>query len=249
MVEKTKLYGNPVDPIAFKRPQFFAWSALIMMVIVVLSFPLTYYLPLVKGSGNFDTLHHLHGLTFFAWIGLYVWQTWLVARGQIGRHREIGLIGFALTGLIIPLGFWMAQRGAQRRLETMVNPYEFTWFNLADMTLFSVFMIAAILLVTRHKEWHRRFAFVAALCLVAPAATRWTLRIPDIDPFVLDIACYLIIYPFLIALAMFDWRAFRKLHPATLMSIVLLLPVHVSSAWIARSVWWNTIAPALIGQP
>jgi len=78
---------------------------------------------------------------------------------------------------MIPLGYWMAQRGAQRRLGTMEHPYEFTWYNLIDITLFTALMIAAIVLVTRHKESHRRFVFVAALCLVAPAATRWTLRI------------------------------------------------------------------------
>lgn len=231
------------------RPQFFARSALAMAAIVVLSFPITYYLPVATGSGNFDTLHHMHGAAFFAWFGIYVWQTQLVARGQIARHREIGLAGFALTGLIIPLGYWMAQRGAQRRLGTMEHPYEFTWYNLIDMTLFTVLMIAAIVLVTRHKEWHRRLVFVAALCLVAPAATRWTLQIPGIEPFILDIAVYLVMYPFLIALAQFDGRTRGKLHPATLTSITILLPVHVSGAWLARSDWWNAVAPSLIGSP
>lgn len=230
------------------RPQFFAWTALVMAAIVVLSFPITYYLPVATGSGNFDTLHHVHGLAFFAWFGIYVWQTQLVAGGQLARHREIGLGGFALTGLIIPFGYWIAQRGAERRLGTIEHPYEFTWYNLIDMTLFTVLMIAAIVLVTRHKEWHRRFVFVAALCLVAPAATRWTLQIPGIDPFLVDIASYLVMYPFLITLANFDWRTMGKLHPASLTSITMLLPIHVSSAWIARSDGWNAVAPSLIGS-
>ena len=232
-----------------ERPQFFARTALVMAVIVVLSFPVTYYFPVATGSGKFHTLHHVHSLAFFAWFGLYVWQTQLVARGQIARHREIGLAGAALTGAMVPLGYWMAQRGAERRLGTMEHPYEFTWFNLVDITLFTVLMIAAIVLVTRHKEWHRRFVFVAALCLVAPAATRWTLRVPGFDAFFLDIASYLVMYPFLIALALFDWRALGKLHPATLTSIALLLPFQISGAWIARSDWWNAAASSLIGPP
>ena len=235
--------------VARERPQFFARSALLMAAIVVLSFPVTYYLPVATESGKFDTLHHLHGLAFFAWFGLYVCQTQLAARGQIARHREIGLLGFALTGLMIPLGYWMAQRGAERRLGTVDFPYEFTWYNVIDISMFTVLMLGAIVLVTRHKEWHRRLVFVAALCLVAPAATRWTLKIPDIDPFILDIAAYAVVYPFLIALARFDWRTEGTLHPATLISIALLLPVQLSSAWIARSSWWNTLAPGLIGPP
>ncbi|MBC7622094.1 MAG: hypothetical protein H7232_01765 [Aeromicrobium sp.] len=131
----------------------------------------------------------------------------------------------------------------------MVHPYETTWYNLIDMTLFTVLMVAAIVLVTRYKEWHRRFVFVAALCLVAPAATRWTLGIPGLNPFQLDIVAYVVMYPFLIALARFDWRELGKLHPATLTSIALVLPFQISSAWIARSTWWNAIAPGLVGPP
>jgi hypothetical protein len=51
----------------------------------------------------------------------------------------------------------------------------------------------------------------------------------------------------LIALALFDRRSLGKLHPATVTSVALLLPLHVSSAWIARSDWWNGLAPGLIG--
>lgn len=232
-----------------ERPQFFARSALVMGAIVLLSFPLTYYWPVATGTDTFQTLHHMHALAFFAWIGLYVWQTQLVARGQIARHREIGLAGFALTGALIPLGFWVAQRAAVRRTGTMEHPYEFTWYNLIDITMFTVLMIAAILLVTRHKEWHRRFTFVAALTLVAPAATRWTLKIPNVDPFILDFTAYFIIYPFLIALALFDRRALGKIHPATLLSVAFIVPLQLSSAWIARSDWWNSLAPGLIGPP
>lgn len=241
--------GTASDRAGSERPRFFASSALVMAAIVVLSFPVTYYLPLATGSGEFDTLHHAHGLAFFAWFGLYVWQTRLVARGHVARHRELGLAGFALGGLMIPLGYWMAQRSAQARLGTIDHPYESTWYSVVDITLFAVLMVAAIVSVTRHREWHRRFMFVAALCLVAPAATRWTYRIPGVEAFVLDIVVYLVIYPFLIALALFDRRRLGKLHPATVTSVALLLPLHVSSAWIARSDWWNGLAPGLIGPP
>jgi hypothetical protein len=43
-----------------------------MAAIVVLSFPLTYFLLVMTGSQQFQLLHHVHGVAFFAWIGLYV---------------------------------------------------------------------------------------------------------------------------------------------------------------------------------
>jgi hypothetical protein len=111
-----------------KRHTFFAWSAIVMAIIVLLSFPLTYYLPLVTASKQFQVLHHVHGLAFFAWIGLYVWQTQLAMRGKMARHRELGLLGFTLTGAVILLGSWMVQRAAELRIASAVtSPYEFTW--------------------------------------------------------------------------------------------------------------------------
>ena len=42
---------------AAERPQFFYRSAIVMAVIVVLSFPLTYYMPALTGSRHFHLLH------------------------------------------------------------------------------------------------------------------------------------------------------------------------------------------------
>ena len=231
------------------RPNvFFAWSAIVMAIIVVLSFSLTYYVPLITASKQFQLLHHVHGLAFFAWIGFYVLQTQLAMRGKMARHRELGLLGFTLTGAVILLGYWMAQRAAESRITSGFEaPYEFTWYNIVDISLFSLLMLASILLVTKHKEWHRRLTFVAALCLVIPAATRWTLKLPNFDPFTLDIVVYLVFYPFLIALALYDFRTLGRLHKATITCITILLPLHISAAWIARSEWWNNAAPWIIG--
>lgn len=45
-----------------ERPQFFARMALVMAAIVVFSFPVTCFYPVVTGSGKFHALHHVHGL-------------------------------------------------------------------------------------------------------------------------------------------------------------------------------------------
>lgn len=234
--------------VAAQPRRFFARSAIVMAVLVLLSFPISYFLPVIRGNHQFHLLHHLHALAFFAWFALYVLQTQLAANGRIARHREIGLLGFALTGALIPLGYWLAQRAAEiRAAKGALYPYEVTYYNVLDMTLFALAMGAAIVLVTRHKEWHRRLTFIAALCLMAPAMTRWTLKLP-FDPFTVDILVYFVVYPFLIALASYDRRTLGRIHAATMTSIAVLLPLQVSSAWIARSEWWNSaIAPSLFG--
>lgn len=228
--------------------KFFASSAIIMSLIVLFSFPVTYFIPVATASKQFHLLHHVHGLAFFAWIALYAIQTQLVMRKQLARHRELGLLGFTLTGAVILLGYWMTQRAAEIRIATdFAQPYEFSWYNMVDITLFSVLMLASIILVTKRKDWHKRFTYVAALCLVIPAATRWTLQLPYFSAFTLDILAYIFFFPFLAALALYDFRTLGRIHLATVSCIAVLLPLQVLSAWIARSDWWNDMAPWIIG--
>ncbi len=89
---------------AVRGSRFFAVSAILIAGLVVLSFPLTYFIPLVSGSKHFTLLRHLHGLAFFGWIALYVVQTRLVRTGNVRLHRELGMAGVALAGAMLPLG-------------------------------------------------------------------------------------------------------------------------------------------------
>lgn len=234
---------------AHRRPRFFAVSAAILLAIVLLSFPLTYYVPAITGSRRFELIHHLHGAAFFGWFGLYAWQSRLVAKGQVARHRELGLAAFALTGALVPLGVWMAARAAElRRLAGNDAPYAFSWFNLTDIALFGGLMLASILTVTRHREWHRRLTFAAALCLAAPAATRWTIRFPVMDPLALDLFSYLAFYPFLLALALHDRRTLGRVHPATLTCAAVMVPAQLAACFISRSAWWASVGPGLFSS-
>ena len=235
---------------SIERPRFFANATLLMAILVLLSFPLTYYLPALTRAQSFQLLYHVHGLACFAWIGLLAWQARLVAHGRIARHREIGLCGFALSGALILSGYWIAQRGGENRVAQGADqPWEFTYYNLIDISLFALLMIGAIVLVTRHVDWHRRLIYIAALCLVAPALTRWTLKLPLANSLLLDLLAYVLVtIPFLVALAAHDRRALGRIHAATLTGAALVLPLQLSSPWIARSEWWNRIAPALLGS-
>ena len=233
------------------KSRFYARSALMMLGMVLLSFPFTYFAPLVTGSRHFAPVYHIHGLVFFAWIGLYAWQTHLVANGKTARHRDFGLAGIALSSLMVPLGVILAIAAAQRRLGAgNANPYDTTFYNIIDIINFSLLMIASIALVTRHIEWHRRFTFGAAICLVGPAISRWIfqpwfIRIPQISP-ISDFAPNIIADLFLIALLIHDRRTRGHIHPATLWMLALLVPIHLTTPFISTSIWWRGIAPSVL---
>ena len=227
--------------------RFFAISAILIAVLVVMSFPLTYFIPIANGSKSFSLLHHLHGLAFFAWVGLYVVQTRMVRSGNIRRHREIGIAGVALAGAMLPLGLWLTVNAAAgRQAEGVALPFEFSLYNFVDIVVFSVAFGWAIYEASRRSEWHRRLMFVAMLNLFGPAFSRWTLKLPLPFPWV-DMSANLAADALLLALAWHDRRVLGRIHPLTLWAALALIPFHAIEPLIARSELWNDLAPHLFG--
>lgn len=229
-----------------RREQFFARSALLILALVLASFSFSYFAPMAARSKSFTIIVHLHGAICFAWIALYAWQTWLVARGRVARHREWGLLGVALSALLIPSGIAVAIAAIRRRMTTgNPNPFDFTLFNMVDLITFGPLMIASIATVTRYPEWHRRFTFAAALCLLGPALSRWLQIIPEVTPWT-DLLPNLAADLFFIALMIHDRRLLGRVHPATWWTIALLLPLHIATPFLISSDWWRGIAPGIM---
>ena len=232
---------------AARGSRFFSTSAVLIAALVVLSFTLTYFTPLATGSKRFTLLRHLHGLAFFAWIGLYVVQTRLVRAGNLRLHRELGIAGVALAGAMLPLGLWQAVTSAgERQARGLAQPFEFSIYNLVDILVFSTLFGWAIFAASRRIEWHRRLMFIAALNLFGPAFSRIVFLVPMPFPWS-DMTPNLVADAVLIVLALHDRRQLGRVHPATLWAALILIPFHVIEPLIARSQAWNSVAPVLFG--
>ncbi len=226
--------------------RFFARMSWIMLACVLLAFPLTYFWPLATGEKSFIALRHLHGAAFFAWIGLYAWQSQLVAAGKPARHKNIGLFAFALSGALLPLGIWMMLTSTQERvLAASADPYYFSLFSLVDMILFGSLLAAAIATAMRRTDWHKRFMYGAAIALIGPAISRWFLLVPAFPPWT-DMGPSLFADLLFIPLALYDRRTLGRIHPATLAAIAIV-PVHIAVPFIAASAGWQELAPRLLG--
>ncbi len=221
-----------------------------MLAMVLLAFPLSYFSPTLTGSRHFTPVYHIHGLVFFAWVGLYAWQTHLVATGRTARHRELGLAGVAISALMIPLGIILTIAAINRRIrEGDAHPYDNTLYNVLDLASFAVLMIAGIVAVTRHVDWHRRFTFGAALALVGPAISRWFfgpwfIKVPAFAPLT-DWAPNLTADLFFVALILHDRRTLGHIHPATRWLCLTLIPIHLLTPFAAESAWWRALAPII----
>ncbi len=235
----------PNMPAAKGRSRFFGIAALVMLAMVLLSFPLTYYAPVATGTRRFAPILHIHGLAFFGWMILYAWQSWLPTQGRTALHRELGLAGIALSALLVPLGIAaLIQAAARRAAAGDPLPFANSLYNTVDILLFAGLMIAAIAAVTRHRDWHRRFVFAAALCLVGPAISRWIVPYFNWPP-ASDFAPNILADLFLVALAMHDRGTLGRVHPATWWAVSILVPIHLLTPMLSRGAAWNALAPSL----
>lgn len=230
---------------AAPRSQFFARMALLMLGLVLLSFSMTYFVPVIEGTRRWPPVVHIHGVLFFAWMFLYAWQTRLVATGRTAMHRELGLAGIALSALMIPLGVATLIVQAKTKLELGVpGPFVRTAFTMMGITTFAMMMTASIACVTRHREWHRRFTYAAALILVQFSASR-LLRPFVGEPWFPHLAMLL---PdlFLVALMIHDRRSRGAIHPATRWITAILVPIHIATPFLAETRVWAELAPVLL---
>ncbi|WP_425230256.1 hypothetical protein [Sphingomonas sp.] len=233
-------------PPALRGSRFFAVTAIAIALLVVASFPVTYFMPLATGA-HFTLLRHLHGLAFFGWIGLYVAQTLLVRAGRIRQHRGWGQTGIWLAGAMLPLGLWQAVTSAgERQTKGVALPFEFTLYNLVDICVFTVAFGWGIVAATQRIEWHRRLMFIAVLNLFGPAFSRVLLHLPLPYPW-LDMTPNLAADALLVALAVHDRRPLGRVHAVTVGAMALLIPLHAVEPLIARSAAWTSIAPRLFG--
>jgi hypothetical protein len=152
---------------------FYVWMGGLCMVLPPGGFFGTYLVPIASGTFEEPPIVHLHALFSFAWIGLFVLQSWLIARGRVVRHRAIGLGGIALatatffTGVIIAIKAMnagiVAGNGQTARVVAI--------FPFTIIATFAGLVAAAIANVKR-PEYHKRLMLMATLSIMPPALAR-----------------------------------------------------------------------------
>ncbi len=252
---------------AARRTRFYMWMAVAMAATAFLGFAPTYWAPLAQGVPEKIGVLAVHGTLFFGWTLFLIYQTWLVASGNVARHRDTGMIGVSLaTGMVI-FGVLAAINSTTRAAAIGAGEAgeAFMIVPLSAMFSFGILVIAAISNIKR-PEWHKRLML---------AATAVTLEAPIARPFIV----YLVMHghpppfqgtvglagfggppppvmgvmpPALIALLFIvvgmvrDWRTLGKPHPAYLWALGLALPVIVLRGLVCNTELWHGVARSLM---
>ncbi len=223
--------------------RFFTGMALAILATVIVGFSRSFFLrPLFpEWPSPSETIFYVHGVVFTAWIVLFVVQTSLIAGGRTELHRKIGPFSAVLAVAMVVLGTVGALVAAGRATGFVGNPVpplQFLAIPIFDMMLFSTYVWLAIA-QRRDLQSHKRWMLLATLGLVTPAIARWP-GVHSLGP----LAFFGLTDLFVIALAIWDFRARGRLHPVTLWGGVLMiisqplrLAVSSTESWLVFARW------------
>lgn len=87
---------------------FFPGVAWLMLITAVVGFAPTYYFAGLSLAPLPSIAIRVHAIVFSFWILLLIAQTSLVAGGRVDVHRELGIAGAVLAGVMVIVGPWAA---------------------------------------------------------------------------------------------------------------------------------------------
>jgi hypothetical protein len=175
--------------------------------------------------GLFPWVVHAHAAAMVAWLALLVAQPRLVANGSLALHRRVGWLATALLAAIVVFG---SMTGVAAVRLGFVPPFFTPAYFLALVhvgVLSLAAMVAWAIAMRRSTDWHRRLIVGSTILIMEPALGR-LLPMPLIVPWGewLALAVQLGALGFLVA---HDRRTLGRIHPATLVSGVVVIAVHL----------------------
>lgn len=202
------------------RTRFFRFMAALLLLLIFVGFARTFYLRSYFQADSLASHLHLHGAVLTLWFVLLFTQTLLVGRGQIQRHRQLGIAGIVvaaaavLTGLQANTGLLHALR-ADGDFGPSSPEVIIILGNYLTLVAFAL-LVGAAVLSRRHPQTHKRLMLLAGVAIIGPALGRIPrfsfLHAGPTAPRDYAIGGMLILIAALIA---FDLRSLRRIHPAS----------------------------------
>lgn len=230
----------PVTGTAAER-RFFSGMALAMLATVFVGFAPSFFLrPLFPGwPAPTESIFYVHGVAFAAWIALLVTQALLVTGRRTDLHRRLGAFGAVLAVVMVVIGAVAALVAARRATGFVgipVPPLQFLAIPAFDLLLFACFVSLGVAQRGTPQN-HKRWMLLATINLLAAAIARW----PVLGGFG-PLAYFGLTDLFVVALAVWDLRTRKRLHPVTLwggLALILSQPLRLA---ISATEGWQTFA-------
>ena len=218
-----------------------------------------------RRTASLTPLVTAHGVVTLAWLLLFLMQAMLVATGRTAVHRRVGIIGFALTAVVVGYAGLTVIQFARRGYDLsgdifrvvlpqgspQPDPAELAGGTLGPLlTVLEFGVLVAVALWYRHRsEVHKRLMVLALLLLAGVPLLhlggvlvgRW----PELQG-VVSVAGVLIslVLPFVPAIH--DRMSRGRIHPVSIWVPVLMVAWAVVTAALPLSDAWREFAVWLI---
>lgn len=224
---------------------FFVVMASAVIITVFAGFAPTFYL---RGSFTqnrpMSVLLHVHGIVFSAWVSLFLVQTLLIARGSRRLHQRLGWIGAGIAAAMVIL-VTAAVIEQLRRVNGFPPPPLALALSLFDIIVFAM-LVSAALYLRKRSDWHKRFMLSATIVLLGAPMFRAVIHlIGRADMGRVSILSTLLVDAFFLPCFAYDLLTRRRIHPAYVVALVLIVLDQVAQATVVSWPPWINLANAL----
>jgi hypothetical protein len=239
-----------MNAIAPERPAirlrfFFVLMASAVIVTVFAGFAPTFYL---RGSFTqtrpMSVLLHVHGIVFSAWVSFFLIQTLLIARGARRLHQRLGWIGAGIAAAMVIL-VTAAMVEQLRRVHGFPPPPLALALSIFDIIVFAA-LVGAALYYPKRPDWHKRFMLSATIVLLGAPMFRFIIHFVGIgDMAKVSIVSTLLVDAFFLPCFAYDILTRRRIHPAYLVGLALIVLDQVAQATVVSWTPWINFSQAL----
>jgi hypothetical protein len=224
---------------------FFVAMACAVIVTVFAGFAPTFYL---RGSFTqsrpMSVLLHVHGIVFSAWVSLFLVQTLLIARGSRRLHQRFGWIGAGIAALMVIL-VTAAMVEQLRRVNGFPPPPLALALSIFDIIVFAT-LVGAAVYYRKRPDWHKRFMLSATIVLLGAPMFRFIIHVVGIgDMAKVSIVSTLLVDAFFLPCFAYDLLTRRRIHPAYLIALVLIVLDQFAQATVVSWRPWIDFSQAL----
>lgn len=240
--------GDPVVAQHTGRDSFYVSTGVAALLIVLLGFLPTYWIPVVATDASLQVLVHLHALLFFGWVILFLLQAVLLKNGRVATHRRAGKFVGAWALVTIVAATWLAFETIARDLALIDGTFRAlpTLIPLTQIGMFAGF-VACALLNTGKPGVHKRCMVLAALVATTPALARLGLVLLGGPSPVLVGMVFLLSNGLILIAAWIDASRSGRVHAVFLYGGLVVLAIRIARIPFAMSEFWRDAAQAIAG--
>jgi hypothetical protein len=208
----------------------------------------------------FPIVLHMHAVLMGSFLLILLAQTWLMATGRKAMHMQLGVLGMAVGGLLIVVGFvlaptmyyetWNALKvapPAQRQplLDLLSLKENILLLQGRIGIVFPVLLAIGLFARGKNDGMHKRMMILAPGIAIEAGIARigWLPTTMPASPIAMDFYLLLAASPMLV----WDIVRNRRVHEAYWIAAAIIVPVTIAIEMLWDTPWWHSAAKAIMG--